>query len=76
MKSIAYLTKDKTMEEIVDFIGVIAISTGVPIIIVGHYLAELYGYTPELIDIINKLKKFYTVSETIGLTCGKDPTMV
>ncbi len=74
LKAIEYLTKNKTIEESLDFIGLLAINTYVHIVICGHYLGELYGYTPEILAKIRSDMKFYNVDETIGLTCGKDPS--
>ena len=44
---------------------VVAVSTHVPLICLLHILAEQEGYTDEINTILDKLMKFYKVSEVI-----------
>ena len=66
IKTIQHQLDDKTTKERYDSIGPIAVSTGVPIIIVATYVGELYGFTDKLIDFIERLKLFYNVTEVFG----------
>lgn len=45
------------------YIGLLALTTGVPIIIVACYLGELYGFTEELNAFIERLKAFYKIKQ-------------
>jgi hypothetical protein len=60
------LSQKKTPEERIKQIGTLAVITGVPIIVVCHYLGELWGYTPELTARIEKLMEFYKVDGVIN----------
>jgi len=64
---VEYLTKDKTPTERLEFIGNVAIACCCHIVIVGHYYAELYGYTPEIKAKIARDMLFYHIDEVIGL---------
>lgn len=67
MPYIIGLTKDKTMEELLKYISIVAIASGVPIIIVCYYIIELYGFDIEMYNQIGRLKAFYGVTEVINL---------
>lgn len=67
MPYIIGLTKDKSPEDLHYMIGMLSIASGVPIIIVAYYLIELYGFNKEIYDFIERLKKFYGVTEVINL---------
>ena len=56
-----------THNERMEFIGMLAVSTDVPIIIVCCYIGELYGFTDDLNQKIEDLKKFYDVTEIRGI---------
>lgn len=56
------LTKEKTEAERIKFISELAIITNVPVIIVATYLAEIYGFTPLIVDFIYRTKRFYNVT--------------
>lgn len=49
-------------------IGSLALATGVPIVAVGHYIGELYGFTPELNTKIKRDMEFYQVTTILNLT--------
>lgn len=70
IQSIKELTKDKTTKERLAFIGILAVTTGVPIIIVANYIGEIYGFTPELDKFIVSLMAFYTVTHVINVNRG------
>jgi len=53
-------------KEKVEHIGPIAVATMVPILVVCQYMGEIYGFTPELEDKMDKLKYFYKVTELRG----------
>ena len=61
IKAIKANTKDKTEEERYKFIGMLAVITGVPIIIICFYMLEIYGPNDKISEFILLLKKFYTV---------------
>lgn len=65
--NIKSLAEDKTEDQRIEMIGKLAIITGVPIIIVCHYIGELYGFTDKLQALIKRLKEFYTVDEVINI---------
>lgn len=50
----------------IEQIGAIALATNCDIIIVAHYVGELYGFSSELNDMIKRLKKFYKSDEVIN----------
>lgn len=66
-KSIELLTIEKTPQERMEFIGNLAIITGVPIIVVACYMGELYGFTDELNNKIKRLMDFYTIKEVLNV---------
>ena len=47
-------------------IGKMSLATGAPIIVVGYYLAELYGMNEELDALIGRLKSFYGINEVLN----------
>lgn len=49
-----------------EYIGEAAVVTGCHIIAVCHYYGELYGYTPELIERLASLMKFYQMGAVTG----------
>lgn len=55
---ISFLDKNKDQDPI-DLIGIISVFTGCPIIIVCHYMEEIKGSSPRLLNKINNLKIFY-----------------
>lgn len=48
-------------------LGMLAIATSVPIIIVVHYLIEVYGPTKDLLTSLETFKKFYGIDEVINV---------
>ncbi len=66
IKSFKILLDDKTEEERLGQIGALAVGSQVPIIVVACYVGELYGFSAELVEIINKLADFYGVDEIIN----------
>lgn len=70
VKPIKELTIDQTPEERIKFLSMLAVSTGVPIIIVACYVGELYGFSPELNAYIERLKNFYTIKEVLNVRNG------
>lgn len=65
--SIKLILEDKTPVERAEFIGNIAVITGVPIIIVACYVGEIYGFTSELDQMIQRLMSFYTIKEVLNV---------
>ncbi len=65
--SIKMLLDDKSEADRLEFIGNVAVYSGVPIIVVCHYVGLLYGYSNELLDKIERLKAFYQVDEVTGV---------
>lgn len=57
------LTVDKDSDERYDFISILSIATGIPVIIVVYYLMELYGEEERLFARANSLKKFYNITD-------------
>lgn len=47
-------------------ISMCATTTGCPCVVVAFYLGEDIGFTPEVIDSINRFVKFYGYTEFIG----------
>lgn len=47
-------------------ISEISLATGVPVIAVCHFVGEIKGFTPELLGVIERLMKFYGITEVIG----------
>ena len=60
---IATYLNPKTPEERLEFIGRMALITGVPIVLVAVYVGELYGFTDKLYDKLEVLKKFYQIEK-------------
>lgn len=67
IKDILSFCRDKSAEERIASLGMLAVATGVPVIIVGVYLGELYGFTPELLNQIERLKTFYSIDEVLNI---------
>lgn len=67
VQPIADLTREKTEAERIQMLGVLAISTGVPIIICCVYLGELYGFSEELVKTMERFKTFYHITEVKGI---------
>lgn len=63
---IRQMTIDKTEDERREFLGNLAIATGVPIIVVACYMGELYGFTDRLKATIMRLCEFYTVTDVLN----------
>lgn len=57
----------KTPKDRMEFIGAIAVATGVPIIVVACYVGEIFGFTEELKAFIERLKAFYHITEILGV---------
>lgn len=57
--TVVYLSRGKTPLELVEDLGLIAVATGVPVIVVGLYVGEAYGFSTELSAKIERLKLFY-----------------
>lgn len=71
--AIKSLTKDKDDAERIEFLGVLAIATGVPIIIVAVYLGELYGFSDALNATIGRLKAFYNIIDVLNVSQPSNP---
>ena len=50
-----------------DLITNYAVATHVPLIVCAYYFVKLEGMKPELIEMIERLKKFYRYDEIIGI---------
>lgn len=68
VKSFKILLDSKTEEERLEYIGALAISSQVPIIVVACYVGELYGFTDSLKRMIAKWAAFYGVDEIANAT--------
>ncbi len=66
-KDVENLLQDKTEKEIAEYIGMIAVATAVPIIVVCCFIGEIKGFTPTLLARIDSLKTFYSVDKVIGI---------
>jgi hypothetical protein len=47
-------------------VGAIALATSVPIIVVSHFIGELFGYTDEVLAKIQSDMAFYRITEVLG----------
>jgi hypothetical protein len=62
---ILYLwNKDKSNDHN-SFVANAAVATGVPCIVVAHFLGEIIGFTPEVNAIMKRLTKFYGYTEVV-----------
>lgn len=68
VKDISMMLNDKTPAERLDAIGSVAVSTGVPIIVVCFYVGELYGFSSQLYAKIDRLKAFYCITGVLGVS--------
>lgn len=59
--AIKHLTREMNAKQRLEFCGRLAIMTGVPIVVIGYYLAEIYGMDEKLKSFINKMKDFYHI---------------
>ena len=75
IKSIKAHTIDKTPDERLALIGTLAIITNVPIIIVGTYIGELYGFNEKLNNQIQRWKDFYQITSVINIKPDDTPGM-
>jgi hypothetical protein len=50
-----------------DLITNYAVATHVPLIVCAYYFVKLEGMTPELMTMIERLKRFYRYDEIIGI---------
>lgn len=57
--------------KVVDEIGLIAISTECPIIVVAHFVQEIYGHSESLASMIKVIKDFYRITEVKGVRNGQ-----
>lgn len=64
---VKYFTNDKTPKERYEFIGMLAIVTNVPILIIASYIGEIYGFDLQLIDFIDRLKVFYHIDSIVNV---------
>lgn len=67
VSAIKNMLKEKSDAERMEAIGVISVSTGVPIIVVCCYVGELFGFSEELKQRIETLKAFYHVTEVLNV---------
>jgi len=66
--AIQQMLANKTSEkERFEMIGTISVALGVPVIIVCNYYGELYGFSEQLHEMIERLKKFYGVTEVLNV---------
>lgn len=66
--SIKTFTLNKNKAELLESIGVLAIVTGVPIIIVACYMGEIYGFWHELNLFIERLCQFYQIQDILNVS--------
>ena len=45
--------------------GVIAVATGCHILVICEFIGELKGFSPQLVDKMERLRKFYNVEKVI-----------
>jgi len=62
--------KDHPDENVETMITIWAIALHCPIIILAHFLSEDIGYTPELVDLIDRQTKYYGYKEILGQLPG------
>ncbi len=62
---IQYILAEKTLKERYEFISILALTTGVPIIAVCVYVLELYGKDEYVEGLLNRLKQFYLVTNIL-----------
>jgi hypothetical protein len=55
--------RDNSHEEVGMAISILACATHCPAIVVAHYIAEEFGYTPEIMETIDRLTQFYGYKE-------------
>ena len=67
IKDITSFCRDKSPEERRASLGMLALATGVHVVIVAVYLGELYGFTPELLNQIERLKTFYRIDQVLNI---------
>ncbi len=67
IKDIKHFSQHWTPEQRIKDLGMLAVATGVPVIIVATYLGEIYGLTPELIAQIDRLKLFYHIDQVLNI---------
>ena len=65
--AIQNMLKDKSEQERFDMLGTVSVALGVPIIIVCNYYGELFGFTEQLHEMIERLKKFYGVTHVLNV---------
>lgn len=58
--------RSKGQGNLVDFIPMVSCSTMVPCIVVAFYLAEIIGFTPDMISYIQSLIAFYGYTQIVG----------
>lgn len=61
------LTKDLTEDERLKFISSLSAATHCPILAVAVYLAEMYGWTPKVTELVDRLKRFYFINTITGI---------
>lgn len=50
-------------KDVVKIISELSVATGVPVIVVAHYIGEIHGYTDEVNNTIKNLIEFYGYKE-------------
>lgn len=67
VKDVITFTQDKNHKDRMEFMGMLAVATNVPIIIVATFVGELYGFTPDLNSFIDELKLFYSIDKVLNI---------
>ncbi len=70
---IKYLTELKkgNVNDMMTDIGLYAHSTGVPVIVIAHFIGEIYGLTPQIESYIARTMGFYRIDHLIPLNKGQ-----
>lgn len=66
LEYIKMLTYDKTHEDRLQLISSLAVATGVPIVVVCHFMEELWGSSEALTKKVDRLKAFYDVTSVLN----------
>ena len=62
------LVKKKGVDNYMNYASEFAVSAGVPIFTTYFYIGEIVGYTPQIIERMKDLAKFYGYTEIIAET--------
>lgn len=64
-KPIQHILERDKPEDLNQFITTFSASYHVPIIVVAHYVSEMIGMKPEILELIELVTKFYGYTEVV-----------